>query len=78
MPAALSSFNFYLEGSKRNKAQFTQLNKCQLFPAQGPIYLLPQVHFLLSSGLMVERDSGLLYPQMLADPGDHTASITQS
>ena len=27
---------------RKNKAQFTQPNKSQLFSAQGPIYLLPQ------------------------------------
>ena len=35
-----TAMNFFLERSKRNKAQFTQPNKSQLFSAQGPIYLL--------------------------------------
>ena len=38
------AINFSLEMSKRNQDQFTWSNKSQLFPAQGPIYLLPQSH----------------------------------
>lgn len=38
-----SSATFFFDVSKRSKAQFTQLNKFQLFQAQGPIYLLPQI-----------------------------------
>ena len=32
---------------ERNKAQFTWPNKSHLFSAQGPIYLLPQIHWRL-------------------------------
>ena len=37
------AINFFLEVSERNKAQFTWPKKSQLFSAQGPSYLLPQI-----------------------------------
>ena len=41
--SSVPSTNFFLAVSKRNKVQFTQPNKSQIFSVQGPIYLLPQI-----------------------------------